>query len=221
MGFRCKACRLHVPKRRKWSVENSGTLSAGQNRGAVRTSLRRKSCCRFDFPKRRQWSAGNSGLLVVGTSRRALRTSLRHESCSCVRFSRGNFGRATSDRLRCVPFIRSLSRYRPGNPLANLALRSLRKADKPQPSQLLCFVRPCNFTPRIDPFIKVERKPEVNRPVLLHGSERIKTQASLGDIQHCPAVVSLQLDESKFFRDFPELPAAIKIGVYLAIKIHI
>jgi hypothetical protein len=29
------------------------------------------------------------------------------------------------------------------------------------------------------------------------------------------------LDESKFFRDFPECPAAIKIHVHAAIRIHI
>jgi hypothetical protein len=102
-----------------------------------------------------------------------------------------------------------------------LALRSLGQADKPQTSHLLSFVRPCNFTPRVDPFIKVERKPKVNWPGLLHGSEGVKTQASFGNIQYGSAVVPLQLDESKFFRDFPECPSAIKIRVHAASKIHI
>jgi len=101
-------------------------------------------------------------------------TSLRNESSNRVRFSGYNSGRTASCGLRRVPLVRSLSRNGPGNPLANLALRSLGEADKPQASQLPSFVRPCNFTPRVDPFTEIERKPKVNWPGLLHGSKGIK-----------------------------------------------
>src|SRR5258708_813997 len=107
-------------------------------------------------------------------------------------------------------FCGSFSRRRAGDLLANPLAAPSRKTHKLKATGLSLRIRPSHFAPSLDAFPQIQRKPEMNWAVFLDGGKGFKAQTSLGNVQDRPAVILLQLQESKLVRYRPRFFAAFQ-----------
>jgi hypothetical protein len=78
-------------------------------------------------------------------------------------------------------------------PIADLLVTFRGQSSESQAARLSRFVDPRNFAVGFDSLF-VLGEPETNRALALNGSDGVKAKSSLGDIQHNPAVIRLEID---------------------------
>src|SRR5258708_38609546 len=161
------------------------------------TLHRHQDAARRGFRGQREGNARIPCFSLWGEQGGLPRTGPGHESSHGVHTASSSF---------CGSFLRR----RAGDVLANLVAAPFRKAQELQAAGLSLRIRPGHFAPGLDAFPQIQRKPEMNWAVFLDGGKRFKAQTSLGNVQDRPAVILLQLQESKLVRYRPRFFAAFQ-----------
>jgi len=87
--------------------------------------------------------------------------------------------------------------------MMDLFTNLVRQLRESQAADFSCLIYPCQLADGSDPYGRIDRKPEMDRPIRFHRSDRVKAQASLGDINHRPAVIERQAEVNEMVQRFP------------------
>ena len=83
------------------------------------------------------------------------------------------------------------------DPVSNLIETTWADLQKLHPSNLPCGVGPGKLADGFDLVREIEREPETNWPILMHGRKRFKAKSSLGKVQNLATAGVAQLDKNQ------------------------